>query len=407
MDKRLKADTEIKEIRDMKSYYSKPENTVEIQLVNDRNAYVWQNMSGFFKTRSINRDGEISRLEEAKDEHIGKIIFGRYQEDPITVDEFFEESRMDSMIVVKEGKVIYERYKTMRPWDKHNWFSVGKTVSSTLISILAEEGRVDIKKGVSRYIPELIGSQWDSVTIEETMDMATGLDSTEHDDEGARMNPDSGWYRWAVGIGLFHSDEEKKEDVYSVLRGMKRVKSSYECFEYNSINTFVLEMIVENVTGKPMSEVFSERVWTRTGMQNDAYVAVTKDGNSMGFGFISSTLRDLARYGMIFTPGGKDLYGEEIVSERIIREIQTGGREEIYSRGRVGQIIGSAFPEDDNIRNRYQWDAVFEDGDFYKGGVGGQGLYISPVRDVVIAWFASGTEHHEENMAREIAKYLC
>ena len=27
------------------------------------------------------------------------------------------------------------------------------------------------------------------------------------------------------------------------------------------------------------------------------------------------------------------------------------------------------------------------DGDFYKGGFGGQGLYISPARDLVIAFF--------------------
>jgi CubicO group peptidase (beta-lactamase class C family) len=43
--------------------------------------------------------------------------------------------------------------------------------------------------------------------------------------------------------------------------------------------------------------------------------------------------------------------------------------------------------------NTYQWDMVFEDGDFYKGGYGGQGLYISPARDLVVAAFSSGVGH--------------
>ena len=32
------------------------------------------------------------------------------------------------------------------------------------------------------------------------------------------------------------------------------------------------------------------------------------------------------------------------------------------------------------------------DGDFFKGGHNGQGLYISPERDVVVAFFGSGDD---------------
>lgn len=50
----------------------------------------------------------------------------------------------------------------------------------------------------------------------------------------------------------------------------------------------------------------------------------------------------------------------------------------------------------------YGCDVVFSDGDFYKEGVGGQGLYISPSRDLVIAWFSIG-ENNARAMARAIA----
>ncbi|MGI9263111.1 MAG: serine hydrolase, partial [Woeseiaceae bacterium] len=58
--------------------------------------------------------------------------------------------------------------------------------------------------------------------------------------------------------------------------------------------------------------------------------------------------------------------------------------------------------------NSYQWDFVMDDGDFFKGGFGGQGLYISPSRDLVIAFFgtfdADEKGHEMTRIARQLAK---
>ncbi|MGB6128647.1 MAG: serine hydrolase domain-containing protein [Psychrilyobacter sp.] len=403
-NKKLVVNTPLEEVREIHSYYSNPENVVMLQMANEKTMSVWQNMSSYFPTSQILRDGAISNLPLNLDSSIGELNFKTTKDAKSrTVNDFFEKSNMDSIIVIQNGEVKFEQYKTMRERDKHNWFSVGKTIPGTLIALLAEEGKLDMKNPVSTYIPELKGSEWYSVTVEQTMDMTTGLNSTEHDEkEEPRLNPESGWYRWAVSIGLFSG--ENKEEVYDVLSDMKRDKSAYTSFEYNSINTFVLETIVENVSGKSLAETFSDKVWSKVGMQNDAYVAITPDAHTMSFGLASSTLRDLGRFGMIYTPSWDKITDEKIISDKIIKEIQTGGNKEIYNKGAVGKIMVDAFHEDSEMANRYQWDAVFTDGDFFKGGVGGQGLYISPSDDIVIAWFATGTEHHEETMARAIAK---
>lgn len=402
-DKKLVVNTSLEEIRDIHSYYGNPDNVVMIQIANEKTLSVWQNISSYFPTSQILRDGTISNLPLNLDSSIGELNFKTTKDAKSrTVNDFFQKSNMDSIIVIQNGEIKFEQYKTMRERDKHNWFSVGKTIPGTLIAILAEEGKLDMKNSVSTYIPELKGSEWDNVTVEETMDMTTGLDSTEHEEEGARLNPESGWYKWAVSIGLFSG--ENKEKVYDVLSEMKRDKSAYTSFEYNSINTFILEIIVENVSGKPLAETFSDKIWSKVGMQNDGYVAITQDAHTMSFGLASSTLRDLGRFGMIYTPSWNKITDEKIISDKIIKEIQTGGKKDIYNKGFVGKIMVNAFHENSEIANRYQWDAVFTDGDFFKGGVGGQGLYISPSDDIVIAWFATGTEHHEETMARAIAK---
>lgn len=83
---------------------------------------------------------------------------------------------------------------------------------------------------------------------------------------------------------------------------MKRVKPAGVAFEYNSINTWILEMIVEQVSAQPISEFFGERVWRKMGAQGDGYISVIPEGYPMTFGFMSSTLRDFGRYGMLYTP---------------------------------------------------------------------------------------------------------
>lgn len=231
---------------------------------------------------------------------------------------------MDAMLVLREGNVVYERYKTMRPLDKHIWFSCSKTIEGTLLAMLEHEGKIDVTKPVTEYVPELAGSEWDTVTVEETADMATGLDSTEHEVPDARTNPARGWYQWAVSIGLFEDTKKLNETPIDVLKRMKREKPGHTVFEYNSINTFVCQTIVENVTGVPLAELFAERFWRRIGAQGDGYIVMNKQGHALGFGFMNSTLRDLGRYGMAFTPSQKKLSKDPIVPEAVLQKFHTG-----------------------------------------------------------------------------------
>ena len=192
-----------------------------------------------------------------------------------------------------------------------------------------------------------------------------------------------------------------------VLRKMKRKYPGHTAFEYNSINPFVVNRINERIGGKPMNVLFSEMIWSKIGAEHDMTVAVSPQGYPMFFGFNASTLRDMARFGMIFTPSWDKVSKERIVPESVLKMIQTTGKPEMYGNGYVGKTMLKSFAGqgEEGLTNRYQWDAIFKDGDMYKGGVGGQGLYVSPSRDLVIVWFCTGDgKNQEETMARAIAK---
>lgn len=403
----VSTDTSIDKIREIFTFFHTPANVVQIQVASDKTLYAWQNLSGFQYSMQILRDGPISALPEKLDPKIGKLAFARPGMKPETVNQHFDSSTMDGILVLHKGNVVYERYKTMRHFDKHQWFSCSKVVPGTMVELLALEGKIDLKKPVSHYVAKLKGSDWDKVTVEETLDMATGLDSTEHEEpnDDARSNPARGWYKWAVSIGLFEDKDHLNQSPYDVLRNMKKVKPGHTAFEYNSINPFVLELIVNEVTGQSLNEVFGDRVWRKIGAQNDAYVGVTKYGLGNGWGFINTTLRDMGRFAMIYTPSWNKVSKEKIIPEALIHAIQHGGRQDIYLNGFVGKEMQQSFPDIKGLTNRYQWDIVFPDGDFYKGGVGGQGIYVSPSADAVVVWFSTGKQQ-EEILARAVVKSI-
>ena len=142
-------------------------------------------------------------------------------------------------------------------------------------------------------------------------------------------------------------------------------------------------------------------------MEHDTLYIVAPNGNTLGFMGVNSTLRDFARFGMAFTPSCTKLAGEQLVPQAVLDKIQDTSHADMYGKGFVGKKEERFFPDETGIANRYQWDAVFSDGDIYKGGVGGQVLYISPATDTVVCCFCTGTGmDQEECMARAIVKSL-
>lgn len=114
----------------------------------------------------------------------------------------------------------------------------------------------------------------------------------------------------------------------------------------------------------------------------------------MGFGFMNSTLRDLGRYGMVFTPSIIKLCESPIIPEAAARKVHTGLRPEMYAKGAFGASFEKEFTLP-GLANRWQWDIVTPDGDQFKAGLGGQGLYVSAPQDSVVVFFSTGTQRDE------------
>lgn len=77
-----------------------------------------------------------------------------------------------------------------------------------------------------------------------------------------------------------------------------------------------------------------------------------------------------------------------VVSDDYINKIQSNFNSNLVRKLRFS---------DEEIYNSFQWDAVYDNGDFFKAGHNGQELYVSPSLDLVIAFFGTMTEDGERN----------
>jgi len=382
----------LKDIAQIHEHFADPQNTAQILIASENTQFVWQNMSRFFPTALVPRAGAVSVLPEALDESVGDIEVTFADGRTSTVDAFIADNPVDALLVIRDGRIVYERYETMRPFDRHNWFSSGKVIGATLLAMLEDEGLADLSQPVSSFIEELEGSVWDTVPLRLAANMATGLDGTEHDEPNgdSRTNPDQIWYRAMSSMGVYPPIDPMPASAWEVLRTMQQRRAPETAFEYNSINTLVVDVAVERITGRPLNEVFSERVWRKIGAEGDGYYVVSTAGEPLTFGLFSSTLRDFARFGMIFTPSWRVVSDDQIVSDEMLARIQANGRPEAFRDGYAVPAMQRNFPGVEGLTNAYQWDAILPDGDLFKAGVGGQGLYVSPSRDTVVVYFMTG-----------------
>jgi hypothetical protein len=259
---------------------------------------------------------------------------------------------------------------------------------------------------VETYVPALKGTAWDGIPVIDILDMTSGTSALEVDDPDALIGEISRYYRYEASVGNRPRPGNTPESTYEFVSLLPTHRPNGEAYEYSTVNTFVLTWLLESVTGKPFAEVVSEKIWRPMGAESDAVLMVSSVGASST---INSTLRDLGRFGLLFTPSRQTVCKQRLVSEDYLKKIQHGGRPKIFDKAGAGRNWNTMLADDPPRHNTYQWDFVMPNGDFFKAGHCGQGLYISPSQDLVVAFFGSGDDASifvSLKLARAIAKSL-
>ncbi|TLX77078.1 beta-lactamase family protein [Labilibacter sediminis] len=315
------------------------------------------------------------------------------------LDEFLNHagSNARGFVVVHKGKIVYEQYLGMLESDPHVTASAAKVFASLLVEVLIEEGQIDEQKTIGDYIPEFEGTHWDPIKVVDVMDMTTGLDPIDGPAHFANPETVSARLLRAELGEPYNGEVEKMIDVLKLAQPVCEPGSQ---FTYSSTATQVLTLLAEAVSGQTWAEAFDQQIWSKTGAEGSLQVHLSPEGTALAHGFLSIRLRDLARFGMLYTPSWKEIAYEQVVTPEILERTRAPYRdEEFYRAGPSGQTFMDRLGDNTVRTGGRQWDAIWADGDFFKSGLNTQGIYVSPDKDLVIAYFSL-------EPTQQIQKYL-
>ncbi len=285
----------------------------------------------------------------------------------------------DGILVLHQGRVVYERYfGVLNAQGQHGAMSVTKSVTGTLGAMLVAEGRLDADKRVADYVPELARSAFGNVTVRQVLDMTTGLKySEDYADPNAEV-----WAFSQAGNPLPKpKDYTGPRSYYEYLQTVLPEGRHGAAFGYKTVNSDALGWVIARVTGRNVAELLSERIWSRLGAEQDAYLTVDATGTPFAGGGLNTGLRDLARFGEMLRQNGR-FNGQQIIPKAVVDDIRRGGSREAFAQAGYSLLPGWSY------RNMW-WVTHQPDSAFMARGVHGQRIYVNPQAGVVIVRYAS------------------
>ena len=363
-------------------------------------------MALFLHTAIVSPSKSYVPLPYEPNTEIGKIeaetAYGK-----LSLDDFVTspKSFIQAFIVAHKGKVVYECYPGMKSTDSHFWASTAKPIAGILIEQLIDEGRIDFNKTYGEYVPDFRGTAWENIKIIDLLNMASGLNITEND--ATRNDPTSLATRlFCSEFGFLDPVTNKLETSRFIMKLATKEIDPGKRFDYSSMITQSLVILAEEVLNQRFSDAVNERVFSHMSLDGDMQFHLSTGDHLEGLhGLVSSRLRNLMHFGMLYTPSWNKISDKKVVSDaalyRIRKELPS---HEAFMAGSDGPRFTAAL-NDYVISNNHQWDDIFPDGDMFKLGFMGQGLYVSPDRDLVISYFSTNPDTNPgQGYMRPIAK---
>lgn len=277
-----------------------------------------------------------------------------------------------AIVVLAEGRTVFERYYDSAATDYWNVASVTKSVLSTLVGIAVAEGQIRLDEPLSQLLPahaSVMKPDVARVTLRQVLTMTAGFSGTLAADDLRFMDePD-----WARGVL------------------QRQVRPPGRTFSYSSAGSHLLSAILAARTGMSVLDYARARLFDPLGIRTrpafegvaepgaiDAYERagfawpVDPQGRHLGWAYLKLRPVDMAKIGTLYLDGGR-WEGDQILPRAWVRDATTA--QVATGSGGAAEAYG------------YQWWVTTAAGDpaFFALGYGGQLIAVVPRRQLVIA----------------------
>lgn len=335
-------------------------------LLPGRQLEAFRRFEHLFPTRMVRR-GMAARPLPRRDAPFPELSF-RSNGKSCDLYDYVSRNRGIGLLILKDGAIAFENHELGHD-ERTRWMSMSmaKSITATLVGAAINDGFIaSLDDPLTRYLPELGGSGYDGVSVRQLLQMASGVRWSED-----YLDPASDRRRM-LDLQL----AQRPGAIMEFMASLPRVAEPGAVWNYSTGETHVAGALVRAATGRPLADYLSERIWSRLGMDQDAFWWLESPGGLEVAGSgLSATLRDYGRFGLFIANGGV------IDGERVLPE------------GWVAESGGCAIPAPGRGHYGLMWwpiagsDGGYGDGAFRAGGIFGQYIYVNPrQRVVIVVW---------------------
>ena len=158
-----------------------------------------------------------------------------------SIADYADRTFTDALVVVKDGSLVAEWYGNgMTASKPHYISSVTKGVTGLLAELLIAQGRLDEKRLVKSYIPELTHSPFGDATVRDVLDMKVNVGGGETKGEFDAAD-NALWSTLALN---------GRQSVYEILPTVKADGPNDGNFHYASMTTEVAGWVITRAAGE-------------------------------------------------------------------------------------------------------------------------------------------------------------
>jgi CubicO group peptidase (beta-lactamase class C family) len=289
------------------------------------------------------------------------------------VDKFLTETDTVAMLVLKDGAVVHEEYWLSGGRDvKWISMSLSKSFVSVLLGIAIAEGHIDsLQDPITKYVPELVGSAYEGVSIKDILQMSSGARWNEdYNDPDSDINRLSRVF--AIGGSL---------DKFTATLTPDNEPGTFN--RYNSADTQSLGMLLVRATGQSITDYMAEKLWTPMGAETEATWVLDDEGMEMVFAGLNATARDYAKIGELYRLGG-ELNGKRIVPAEWVAASVTADEPYLQPGSNPDYPLGYGY---------HWWVMDGDEGEFSAIGVYNQFVYVNPAQGVVVVKLSANSDY--------------
>ena len=287
------------------------------------------------------------------------------------MDGFFEQAASDSMdihsvMIVRDGSVIYSRWQSEGvDTVPHVLHSVSKTFTATAVGLAIADGKMALTDKVIDFfpykLPAEVSDNLKAMTVRDLLTMTCG-----HDEEPTgQRGQDVDWVQAFLAQPVVHEPGK--------------------FYLYNSLGTYMLSAIVQQVTGEKVVDYLDTRLFQPLHIDKPKWEESPQGINCGGWGLYLKT-EVLAKMGQLLLQKG-EWNGKQIIPTEWVAEMSKKQVESINPGTRIEQAEERGMTKETSDWMQgygYQmWRC--RPGCFRADGARGQYIIVVPDKNAVIA----------------------